>query len=183
MIRLIFIFVTFFVLDNLLILFLPIQPLVESYSIIPNAFLSCLCLFTFYDRGTKYSQGIKSFDSKGNKSYIFALIFGILYDIYYAGMLGLYTCLFLIIVYLIRRFFVSSMPINILSMIALMTGVIIFEEWVVFFIVSTIINLNVTSFQFIQYTLFPSLLFNALLMLFIYPLLSNQFKKYQQKLD
>ena len=183
MIKLIFIFINFFILDNLLVIFLPIQPLAGNYAIIPNAFLTCLCLFTLYDRGTKYDQGIKSFDSKGNKSYIFALVFGILYDIFYAGVFGLYTCLFLIIVYILRRFFVASIPINILSMIAMMSGVIIFEEWVVFFIVSTVIDVHQTFFQFIQYLLFPSLFFNAILMLFIYPFLSIAFKKYQQKLD
>ena len=175
MIKLIFIFTTFFVLDNVLVIFLPIQPLVGQYFIIPNAFLSCLCLFTFYDRGVKYELGIKSVDHQGNKAFVFAFVFGVLYDVFYLGSLGIHTCLFLIIVFILRKFLVQSIPINLLSMITLMTGVIIFEEWIVFFFSSSILNLDYNFPQFIQYTLFPSLFFNAFLMLFIYPLLKKLF--------
>ena len=51
--RLIITFVTCFVLDNLLVIFLPIQPIVGHYMIIPNVFLICLALFTFYDKGIR----------------------------------------------------------------------------------------------------------------------------------
>jgi len=183
MIRLIIVFMTFFALDNIIVIFLPLQPLVGNYLVIPNAFLSCLCLFTFYDRGAKYENGVKSFDYKGNKSFLLALVFGVLYDIFYTGVLGVYTCLFCIIVYILRKFFILSIPINILSMVALMTGVIIFEEWAVFFLASTIIHVPMAFLNFVQYVLFPSLFFNGLLMLFIYPILTSQFRKCQQKFD
>jgi len=176
MIRLILIFTTFFILDNLLVIFLPIQPLVGQYFIIPNAFLCCLCLFTFYDRGVKYDHGIKSVDYHGNKAFVFAFIFGVLYDVFYLGSFGIHTCLFIIIVFLLRKFLVPSIPINLLSMIALTSGIIIFEESVVFFFATTILNLNYNFTQFIQYALFPSLFFNAIFMIFAYPILTRQFK-------
>ena len=74
--RLIITFITFFVLDNLLVIFLPIQPIAAHYMVIPNVFLICLSFFTFYDKGVR--------------PLIFALIFGLLYDICYTDLIGLY---------------------------------------------------------------------------------------------
>ena len=45
--RLIIAFITCFVLDNLLVIFLPIQPIVAHYMVIPNVFLICLSFFHF----------------------------------------------------------------------------------------------------------------------------------------
>ena len=163
MIRLILIFFTFFTLDNLLVLFLPLQPLIGMYHVIPNAFLTCLCLFVFFD--------------KGRKSYVLAVVFGLLYDVYYAGTLGLYLCLFPIIVFGLRRIFTHSTPINFFSMAALMTGVIFFEEWIVYFMVLTVTPVNMSFIHFFQYILIPTLIFNALFMIAAYPVLISNFKK------
>ena len=121
-------------MDNLLVSFLPIQPMFGSYSAIPNVFLMCLCFFTFYDRG--------------NKALVFAIIFGILYDICYADLFGIYTCLFPIITFLLQRF-VS----------------------------------NVSGYAFVKLILFPTLLFNSLVVLVLYPILKSQFGRYQKQLE
>ena len=149
MVRVIVLFITCFVMDNLLVSFLPIQPMFGSYSAIPNVFLMCLCFFTFYDRG--------------NKALVFAIIFGILYDICYADLFGIYTCLFPIITFLLQRFVSNSMPVNILSMLALFS--------------------IVSGYAFVKLILFPTLLFNSLVVLVLYPILKSQFGRYQKQLE
>ena len=169
MVRVIVLFITCFVMDNLLVSFLPIQPMFGSYSAIPNVFLMCLCFFTFYDRG--------------NKALVFAIIFGILYDICYADLFGIYTCLFQIITFLLQRFVSNSMPVNILSMLALFSIVIVIEEWAVYFLVNTMMVTNVSGYAFVKLILFPTLLFNSLVVLVLYPILKSQFGRYQKQLE
>lgn len=48
--RLIITFVTCFVMDNLLVSFLPIDPIVSYYRAIPNVFLICLAFLLFMIR-------------------------------------------------------------------------------------------------------------------------------------
>lgn len=169
MIRVIVVFITCFVMDNLLVSFLPIQPMFGSYTAIPNVFLMCLCFFTFYDRSLK--------------PLIFAIIFGILYDICYADLFGLYTCLFPIITFLIQHFISNMMPVNILSMLALFSIVIMIEEWVVYFLVNTMTVTNINGYAFLKLILFPTILFNAIIVFGLYPILKNQFRKYEKQLE
>lgn len=166
--RLIITFMTCFVLDNLLVIFLPIQPIAAHYMVIPNVFLICLSFFTFYDKGVR--------------PLIFALIFGLLYDICYTDLIGLYTCLFPIITILLVRFISQIMPINILAMIALVIGVVVFEEWIVYFIVNTMETTNVSLIAFIKFILIPTAIFNGLITIPLYPILKTQFKKYQREI-
>ena len=165
--RLIITFVTCFVLDNLLVIFLPIQTIVGHYMIIPNVFLICLALFTFYD--------------KGIRPIIFACIFGLLYDICYTDLIGLYTCLFPIITFILLRFISQTMPVNLLSMMALVMGVVIFEEWFVYFIVNTMKTTNMSFMIFIKFILIPTAIFNTLITIPLYPILKSQFRKYQRQ--
>ncbi|MDE5977315.1 MAG: rod shape-determining protein MreD, partial [Turicibacter sp.] len=152
--RLIITFITCFVLDNLLVIFLPIQPVIGQYVMIPNVFLICLALFTFYD--------------KGKCPMIFAIIFGLLYDICYADVLGLYICLFPIITFILIRFISPLMPVNILAMIALVLGLVIFEEGSVYFIVNTMVTTNMSTMIFVKFILIPTAIFNMLLTIPLY---------------
>lgn len=164
--RLIVTFVTCFVLDNLLVIFLPIQPIIGHYMIIPNVFLICLAFFTFYD--------------KGFRPIVLAFIFGLLYDICYADLIGLYTCLFPIITIILLRFVSQTMPVNLLSMMALVMGVVVFEEWIVYFIIDTMIITNMSLMMFMKLILIPTVIFNALITIPLYPILKSQFRKYQR---
>ena len=166
MIRLIMTFMTCFVLDNLLVIFLPIQPIFGAYMVIPNVFLICLSFFTFYD--------------KGFRPLLIAFIFGVLYDICYADLIGLYTCLFPIITFILLRLVSQTMPVNILSMMALVMMVVIFEEWFIYFIVNTMKTTNMSLLTFIKMILIPTAIFNTIITIPIYPILKRQFKKYQR---
>lgn len=165
--RLIIIFVTCFVLDNLLVIFLPIQPIVGQYMIIPNVFLICLALFTFYNKGVL--------------PIILAFLFGLLYDICYADLIGLYTCLFPIITFILLRFISQTMPVNLLSMMALVMGVVVLEEWLVYFIVNTMKTTNMSAMTFVKFILIPTAVFNMLITIPLYPILKSQFRKYQRQ--
>lgn len=159
-------FVTCFVLDNLLVIFLPIQPIIGHYMIIPNVFLICLAFFTFYD--------------KGFRPIVFAFIFGLFYDICYADLIGLYTCLFPIITIILLRFISQTIPVNLFAMIALVMGMVVVEEWIVYFIIDTMTVTNMPLMTFIKLILIPTVVFNALIVIPLYPILKSQFKKYQR---
>lgn len=170
MIQLLFIFITFFFLDNLIPLWWSLQPLVGQYYVVPNVFLTCLVVYVF-------------FESHPRKPYYLALLFGLLYDIFYAGVIGLYPVIFLTAVFVIRRFFVGRTPINLFSMMALMMGVIAASQWVVYFLVLTMTELRMAFLHFVQFILFPTLLFNALFMFVTYPILVNRFRLYRKKYE
>lgn len=112
-----------------------------------------------------------------------AVIFGILYDVCYADLIGLYTCLFPIITILVQRFIAGTMPVNILSMLGLMSVIIIFEQWVVYFLVNTMMTTNINTYFFIKLILIPTVLFNAVALIPLYPILKNQFHNYQRHLE
>ncbi len=169
MIRLVVLFVTCFVLDNLAVIFLPIQPMFGQYLAIPNIFLMCLCFFTFYD--------------KSYRAILLAVIFGILYDVCYADLIGLYTCLFPIITFLVQRFISNTMPVNILSMLGLMSFIILVEQWAVYFLVNTMMVTNVDTAHFITLILFPTILFNAVALIPLYPILKHHFQAYRKQLE
>ncbi len=134
--------------------------------IIPNVFLICLAFFTFYD--------------KGFRPIVLAFIFGLLYDICYADLIGLYTCLFPIITIILLRFVSQTMPVNLLSMMALVMGVVVFEEWIVYFIIDTMTITNMSLMMFMKLILIPTVIFNALITIPLYPILKSQFRKYQR---
>ena len=169
MIKLIFIFTILFALDNLLVIFLPLQPIVGQYIIIPNVFLTCLCIFAFFD--------------KKNKAFILALVFGIFYDLYYTNLIGLHVALFPLLVMTLKKWIVPNTPINFLSMFYITSVAIIIGEWFHYFMVVTIMDIQMTFFHFAQYILFISVLFNAILLIPLYPLLTKAFKKYSAKLE
>lgn len=164
--RLIFTFMTCFVMDNLLVSFLPIHPIVGYYRAIPNVFLICLSFFTFYDRGIR--------------PYILAFIFGFLYDVCYTDLIGLYTCLFPIITFIMVRFVSQMMPINLLSVMAMVAVLVIGEESIVYFMVNTMKTTNMSTFVFIKYILIPTVFFNVLVTVILYPILKRQFRAYQK---
>ncbi|MGL4336858.1 MAG: rod shape-determining protein MreD [Turicibacter sp.] len=169
MIRLILVFVTCFVMDNLLVNFLPIQPIFSHYIAIPDVFLSCLIMFIFFD--------------KDRKVIWLAFIFGMLYDVSYADLFGLYTFIFPTLTFIIQRLLSQTMPVNIFSMLALLTIAIISEEWLVYFVVDTMKVTNMPLSSFLGSILIPTVLFNAGLFFITYPILKIQFKKYVHKLE
>ena len=66
-------------------------------------------------------------------------------------------------------------------MIAFVIGVVIFEEWIVYFIVNTMKTTNVVVNAFFKFILIPTAIFNGLITIPLYPILKTQFKKYQRE--
>ncbi len=169
MIRLFFVFLTAFVTDNLLVQFLPIQPIYEHYVAIPNVLLTSLVMFTFYDRE--------------HKIYGITAILALLYDICYADLIGLYVFVFIIIIIVIERFVVHLMPVNLLSMIGLVSLCIVGKEWLVYFMVETMKGTQLSFFEFVVDILIPTVLFNISVILLSYPIFKHQFRQYDKALD
>ena len=66
-------------------------------------------------------------------------------------------------------------------MMALVMGVVIFEEWFVYFIVNTMKTTNMSFMIFIKFILIPTAIFNTLITIPLYPILKSQFRKYQRQ--
>ena len=163
MTRLFFIFLTAFVMDNLIVYFLPIQPIYEYYIVIPNVLLTSLVLFCFYDRND-YILGI-------------AAILGLMYDICYADLLGLYLFVFILVVYLVKRYMINLMPVNLLSILGLMNICIVIKEGIVYFIVQTLKGTNLMMSEFATTVLVPTLLVNLIIVTITYFVLKPQFRQ------
>ena len=73
------------------------------------------------------------------------------------------------------------MPINLLSMMAMVAILVMGEESIVYFIVNTMKATNMSTWTFIKYILIPTAFFNMLVTIVLYPMLKFQFKIYQKK--
>lgn len=154
MIKAIIVFIVLFTLDNLMVLFFPIQPIFGDYNVIPYALLIGVCLSAFYDE-KNYSPWI-------------AFVFGLVYDMYGTNLLGLYATLFPIIVILIKRNLVPITPVNFVSIFYVSTVAIASVESIIYILVRVITSRSMSVFAFVQYRLIITLIFNILLLAILY---------------
>jgi len=154
MIKAIITFILLFTLDNLLVIFFPIQPLIGNYLVIPYLLLIGLCIYTFYD--------------EKNYSFWLALIFGFIYDIYAANLLGIYIILFPVMTTVIKRRLVEVTPVNFISIFYVSMVGILSVEVIVYILVRTITNRAVSVWEFTQYRLLITLIFNTFLLAIFY---------------
>lgn len=173
MIKAILTLVVLFSLDNIIVIFFPIQPIFGQYILIPYLLLIGICLSVFYD--------------EGNYSPWLAFVFGFIYDIYAANLIGLYAVMFPIIVLLIKKHIVPVTPVNFVSIFYISMVSILTVETIVFVLVMIIMptrSLNILSMiDFIQHRLIITLIFNLfLLILFYLPLTKFLKPKHEKKI-
>jgi len=154
MIKAIITFIILFTVDNLIVIFFPIQPIFGNYRVVPYLLLIGICLYAFYD--------------KKNYATWLALAFGLIYDIYAVNLLGLYATIFPIIVILIKKYIVEITPVNFVSIFYVTTVAILMVETIVYILVVIITRQTVTVFEFIQYRLIITLIFNIALLAMVY---------------
>ena len=154
MIKAIIAFVLLFTLDNLLVIFFPIQPIFGNYLVVPYLLLIGLCIYTFYD--------------EKNYSFWLAIVFGLIYDIFATNLLGLYIIMFPTMVMLIKKRLVEVTPVNFISIFYVSTVAILAVEIIVYTFVRIITARNMTLLEFAQYRLFITLIFNTFLLLIFY---------------
>jgi len=161
-----------FSLDNLLVIFFPIQPIFGHYILVPYLLLIGVCISVFYD--------------EGNYMPWLAFAFGLIYDMYAANLLGLYAVMFPIIVLLIKKYVVPITPVNFVSIFYISMISILTVETIVYLLVMIIIPTRTLNFSgtinFVQYRLIITLIFNLLLLILFYLPLTKFLKpKYERK--
>lgn len=120
---------------------------------IPRLIVICIVLFSFYiDR--KYMI-------------LFGILFGLLYDSYYVGVLGLYTSLFPIIIYLSDKMRKILNP-NLLVLVMVLIIHISLVETSLYGFYSVIDVTTIDMSTFLANRLGPTLLLNAILLLVLY---------------
>jgi len=167
MIKAILTFIILFTIDNLIVVFFPIQPLFANYSVVPYVLLIGICLYAFYD--------------ERNQAPWLALAFGLVYDMYGANLLGLYATMFPLIVILIKKYIVPITPINFVSIFYVSTVAILVVETIIYLFVRVITTWSLSILGFVQYRLVVTLIFNTLLLAVVYLPLVKILKPKEEK--
>ncbi|MBM7578827.1 rod shape-determining protein MreD [Jeotgalibacillus terrae] len=132
--------------ESIFATFSPLEVAGDTRLLVPHFLVVFLLFLSFY-----YNR---------NTSYIYAFVFGLMYDVFFTGVLGIYMFLFPLLIYisaLIFRLIYQNIVINglvTLIMIALV-------EWIVyqFYLLIGIADMNVQTF--LNHRLYSTLLFNA----------------------
>jgi len=161
---------TFFILftiDNLFAIYQPFSTTFENATFIPYFSLIGLCFYPFFDK-------------KENGFYV-ATILGLIFDFYATNLIGLYTVLFVMIFYLIKKYIVAVTPINFISLLYVVGLAILFTEIVTFIFVVLFTNISVTMFEFIQTRLMTTLIFNIFNFSLLYLPFTKIFSRIKEK--
>lgn len=153
LIKAIITFIIVFSIDNIIGIYMP-RTLWGVYVIVPYSLLIAICLYSFYD--------------EENYLPILAFSFGFILDIYNANQLGLYACLFPIIVIIIKKYIVGITPLNFVSIFYISVITIMTIEIVVFIFISIATSPQVSIFGFIQHRLIITSVFNVMLLTIMY---------------
>lgn len=173
MIKAIIALIFLFTIDNIIVIFFPVQSIFVDYTIVPYMLLAGMCIAVFYD--------------EKNYTTWLAVIFGLIYDVYGSNLIGIYTVIFPIIILLMKKYIVPVTPVNFVSIFYAMTVSILAVEIVIYFLVMIIIPTRSLSLHghinFIQYRLILTLIFNMCLLAVSYwPLVKFLKPKHEKKL-
>jgi len=167
MIKAIIIFIFLFTMDNLMVVFFPIQPIFGDYRVVPYLLLIGVCLYAFYD--------------EKNHAPWLAFVFGLIYDMYGTNLLGMYATMFPIIVILIKKNIVPITPVNFVSIFYVSIVAILTVEMIIYLLVRVITTRSMSILGFIQYRLTITLIFNTILLAILYLPLVKIFKPKVEK--
>lgn len=101
-------------------------------------------------------------------------LFGLLYDVYYLGIIGLATTLYPLMFYFIYYFY-QSLPLKRITNLIVFTVLVFTFEFLSFLLARLFQMTNLSMFIFVFYNLLPSLLFNFFFLLLFQPLLEKCF--------
>jgi rod shape-determining protein MreD len=135
--------------------------------ITPHWVLMFLVLIAiFYDRNDSYH------------SIIYAVIFGLLIDIVYTGILGVYMFTYAVVIYIIRELR-NILHSNIYS--SLLFGIIsiTIAELIINLIYYVVGIMNSVWMDYLMERLLPSILANSIFLLIIYPLFAKRLDKWR----
>lgn len=155
------------VLEGVALDILPSSLIDGDLMITPHWVLMFLVLVAvFYDRRDSYH------------SIIYALIFGLLIDVAYTGILGVYMFTYGVVIYIIHELR-NMLHSNIYS--ALLFGIIsvIISELIINLIYYVVGIMDITWMDYAMNRLLPSVLANSVFLLILYPMLVKQLEKWK----
>lgn len=158
---LLFIFV--FVYESLFLEILPGSLVGGDRILVPRFLFIMLVLFSIY--------------GKKNYAYVLGFVFGLLFDVVYTGIIGIYLFMFPLITYIISSILKFIQTNIVVSGIASLIAVCLLELGV--YEMNFLIRITDMPFgYFSEYRLLPTVILNAIfIILFIYPL-KRFFEKY-----
>ncbi|GHH97177.1 rod shape-determining protein MreD [Neobacillus kokaensis] len=160
-------FMLLFIAESLFVQFLPADVLGQNRILAPRFLFSGLLLLTIFV-GRK--QGI-----------IYAAIFGLIFDIVYIEIIGIYLFLFPFVAYLISKIMHVLQANMIVAFVVSVFGIALLEVGV--YEMDYLIHVtNLEFIDFLNLRLYPTLILNAaFLLIFIFPL-KRYFEKYADAL-
>ncbi|MBS4208962.1 rod shape-determining protein MreD [Bacillus sp. FJAT-50079] len=102
-----------------------------------------------------------------NQALLYALLFGLLFDVYYTGTIGIYLCLYPIAVYLTTKM-IRILHVNILTTTIVITLHLAIVELLVYAFAVLVLRVSMPPAEFASLRLWPTLICNAILCLIIY---------------
>ncbi len=139
--------------ESIFVELLPIFSFLDNRIVVPRFLLVVLILMAIY-----YFR---------NVTLIYAAIFGLLFDIYYTGVIGAYLFLFPIAVYTASKM-VKVLQINVLTSGLITMLIVAMTEALVYGLNLLLFDVNVTVSQFIYARLLPTLTLNFIFYLIIF---------------
>jgi rod shape-determining protein MreD len=160
-------FLFFFILESLFVQFLPARVFGHNYVLVPHFLFAALVFLTIF-AGKK--QGI-----------IYAVIFGLMFDIVYIEIIGIYLLLYPLVCYIVSKIMYLFHANLLISFLVTLVGIGLLELGV--YEMDYIIHVTTLNFMsFINSRLYPTLLLNAVFIIIAgYPL-KRYFEKYAEAL-
>lgn len=157
------------VLEGVALELLPVKITHGNLLIISHWVLICL-IYTaiFYD------------DEQTNYSLMYAIIFGLLIDIVYTQILGIYMFTYALTIYIIKKL-TRLLHSNLISTILFGILGIVLADWFIYIIFTMIGYTDLSWDNYLIYRLLPTILANILFLILVYPIPSKKLPQWKTK--
>lgn len=158
------------VLEGVALELLPYQLLMGSYTIVPHwLFITLVYIAIFYDRNDTYY------------AVLYALIFGLLIDVVYTGILGVYMISYALVIYIVRGL-KKMLQGNFYVLLLLAAFGIAIAEISIYTIFTVIGLADMPLETYLINRLVPTILLNLLFLIVIYPFTVKRMRKWDAEL-
>ncbi|GLO66714.1 MULTISPECIES: rod shape-determining protein MreD [Oceanobacillus] len=158
------------VLEGVALELLPLQLLSGDYFIVPHwLFIFLVYIAVFFDHNDTYY------------SVLYALIFGLLFDIVYTGILGVYMFSYALVIYIVHGI-KKMLQGNFYVLLLLATFGIVLIEFTIYGIFSVVGMIDISLESFILNRLAPTILLNLVFLIVIYPFSSKRLEKWKTEI-
>ncbi|GGB28222.1 rod shape-determining protein MreD [Virgibacillus dakarensis] len=154
------------ILEGVSLELLPTRLVTGELLIIPHwPLVFLVCISIFYDKENTYT------------SVFYAIIFGMLIDVVYTGILGVYMFTYALVIYIVRGL---KKLLHANFYVTLLLGFlgIAMADFIIYIIFSVIDLADMTLVHYLVYRLLPSILANLLFLLVLYPLVRKPLIKW-----